>query len=171
MTPILETERLILRLPILADYAPAMDFLTSDRTRYMGGKRDKWGAWRSLAAMAGHWHLRGYGFFAVQLKGEEAACGLAGAHMPGPYPEIEIGYSLWREELEGKGIAYEAVSAARAWAYENVPYAPGFVSYIDPKNAQSIALATRLGAVRDDTATHPFGDEPCLVYRHPKLAP
>ncbi|MEL7026999.1 MAG: GNAT family N-acetyltransferase, partial [Pseudomonadota bacterium] len=39
------------------------------------------------------------------------------------------------------------------------------VSYIDPENARSIALAERLGAVRDDEAEKPE-DNP-LVYRHP----
>lgn len=170
MTIVIETERLILRQPILQDHEPGAAFLATDRTKYMGGKRDNREAWRSLAAMAGHWTLRGYGFFCFALKGETAACGLAGAHRPAFYPEVEIGYSLWRADLEGTGLAFEAVEAARAWAYANVPYAPGFVSYIDPDNARSIALATRLGAKRDETAPHPFEGEPCHVYRHPREA-
>ena len=164
----IETERLILRQPILQDYEPGAAFLASDRTKYMGGKRNAQEAWRSLAAMAGHWALRGYGFFSFALKGETAACGLAGPQQLGFYSEIEIGYSLWRADLEGTGIAFEAVKAARQWAWANVPYAPGFVSYIDPENTRSIALAKRLGATLDTSVDHPYADEPCVTYRHPQ---
>ena len=61
--------------------------------------------------------------------------------------------------------------AARDWAWTNVPYPQGFVSYIDPANTRSIAVARRLGAVEDTTATHPFGEETCLVFRHPTAEP
>ncbi len=170
MTIVIETERLILRQPIMQDYEPGAAFLATDRTMYMGGKRNAAEAWRSLAAMAGHWPLRGYGFFSITLKGETAACGLAGPHMPAYYSEVEIGWSLWRADLEGQGIAFEAATAVRDWAWQNVPYPAGYVSYIDPENSRSIALAERLGATKDNAAPHPFGDEPCLVYRHPKAA-
>ena len=134
----------------------------------MGGPRSEAEAWRSLAAMAGHWALRGYGFFSICLRGETEACGLTGAHRPGHYPEVEIGWSLWSEQVEGKSIAHEATLAARDWARGRLP-GTSFVSYIDPDNARSIALATRLGAQHDTNATHPFGDEPCHVYRHPQV--
>jgi RimJ/RimL family protein N-acetyltransferase len=66
---------------------------------------------------------------------------------------------------EGKGVAYEAALAARAYAYKTVKLAT-LVSYISPRNARSIRLAERLGARLDPDAAYPE-DDPCLVYRHP----
>lgn len=165
--PTLETKRLILRGATLDDYGPTTDFLATDRTRYIGGKRNPMDAWRSFAAAVGHWALRGYGFFIATLKEDGTCAGHMGPHQPGPYEEIELGWSIWHDHLEGTGLAFEGMTAVRDWAQANVPYAPGFVSYIDPDNARSIALAKRLGARLDAHATHPFGDAPCLIYRHP----
>ena len=169
--PVIETERLILRLPMLDDFEPGAAFLATERTRFMGGIRDRAEAWRSTATWAGHWMLRGYGFFAITRKSDGAVIGHCGPHMPIQYSEVELGYSLWRDDLEGHGFATEAVRAARDWAWTNVPYPQGFVSYIDPANSRSIAVARRLGAVEDTTATHPFGEETCLVFRHPTAEP
>jgi RimJ/RimL family protein N-acetyltransferase len=53
----------------------------------------------------------------------------------------------------------------RAHAFRDLGWTTA-VSYIDPDNARSIALAERLGAVRDRGARQPVFDKPCLVYRH-----
>ena len=58
-----------------------------------------------------------------------------------------------------------AAEAARTHVFETLGWDTA-VSYIDPQNARSIALAERLGAVRDDSAARPHPDD--LVYRHPK---
>ncbi len=92
--------------------------------------------------------------------------GMAGPWFPEGWPEREIGWTLWAAEAEGKGYAREAAVAARDHAFRDLGWDTA-VSYIDPENTRSIALAERLGARRDDAARHP-GDEPCLVYRHPK---
>lgn len=167
--PILETERLVLRLPTMDDYAASAAFLATDRTRYMGGVRTPREAWRSFAAMAGHWALRGYGFFTVCRKGEAAGCAAVGPHRPEYYPDVEIGWVIWDEALEGQGIAFEAVTAARDWARAHFGPEQSFVSFIDPANARSIRLAERLGAVPDPDHNHPFGEEPCVTYRHPEV--
>ncbi|TMV69267.1 GNAT family N-acetyltransferase, partial [Thioclava sp. BHET1] len=78
----------------------------------------------------------------------------------------EMGWSLWSAEGEGRGYAREAARAVIAHAFGPLGWDTA-VSYIAPDNARSIALAERLGAIRDDSAAHP-GDTPCLVYRHPK---
>jgi len=66
---------------------------------------------------------------------------------------------------EGKGIAHEAALAVRDWCY-NVRGLTLLMSYIDPRNARSIRLAERMGAVLDESAPLPEG-ELCVAYRHP----
>ena len=71
MIPVLATERLTLRGPQVRDFEPIAAFLASDRARYVGGKRSRRDAWRTFAALVGHWELRGYGMWSV----EETATG------------------------------------------------------------------------------------------------
>ena len=110
------------------------------------------------------WVARGYGSFVITLKGSDTAVGLTGPWHPIEWPEREIGWTLWTDEAEGRGIAFEAASAARDHAFRDLGWDTA-VSYIDVGNARSIALAERLGARLDPDAAFP-GDPPCLVYRH-----
>lgn len=165
-TPVLHTARLVLRVPDMRDWQGFAAFLTSDRARHVGGPVTRERAWRAFGHLVGHWVLRGYGMFAVALNGADAAIGMAGPWFPESWPEQEIGWSMWFDEAEGKGYAFEASKAARAYAFGTLGW-PTAVSYIDPANTRSIALARRLGAVPQPGAAHP-GDEPCLVFRHPK---
>lgn len=165
-TPVLHTARLALRVPDMRDWEGFAGFLTSDRAVHVGGPVTRERAWRSFGHLVGHWVLRGYGMFAVALNAKDAAIGMAGPWFPESWPEQEIGWSMWSAEAEGKGYAFEAATAARAHAFDTLSW-PTAVSYIDPANARSVALARRLGAVPQPGAAHP-GDEPCLVFRHPK---
>lgn len=166
-TPVLATERLILRAPVAADWPLWRDFSFSDRARYIrpAGEFTEGTCWRAFGHVIGHWVLRGWGMFVFTLRGEDRALGMAGPWFPEGWPEREIGWTIWAPEVEGRGIAREAASAARDHAFTALGW-DGAVSYIDPANARSIALAERLGATRDAQATTPFGDRPCLVYRH-----
>lgn len=165
-TPVIETERLILRAPRLADYEPFVDFSLTERARFVRpAEYDRWKAWRSFGHIVGHWVLRGFGLFLIEERATGTALGMAGPWFPEGWPEREIGWSIWPEEAEGRGFAREAALAARGFAYRSLGWRTA-VSYIDPENARSIALAERLGAVRDPAAGHP-GTAPCLVFRHP----
>ena len=161
--PVIETENLILRLPEPCDAEGSIAFRTSERSRFVGGPDSARMAWSNFASELGHWAIRGYGSFAVTRKGEDRCLGLIGPWFPGGWPEQEIGWLIW-EEAEGKGVAYEAALATRAWAYEHLCWTTA-VSYIEPDNHRSIRLAERLGAVRDESAV-PLDPED-LVYRHP----
>ena len=67
--------------------------------------------------------------------------------------------------FEGKGIAAEGATRARAWAYEDLGFAT-LTSNIVPGNARSIALAERLGATYERTYDNPeMGED--MLYRHP----
>lgn len=162
--PTLETDRLILRGPEPRDCGGFIDFFTSGRAAYVGDGPTSIGkAWRTFALELGHWQLRGFGSWAVTLRGSDTALGLVGGWHPVDSPEQEIGWLLW-QAAEGKSIAYEAAIAARKYLYERLGWETA-VSYIDPENARSIALAKRLGATLDPTAI--CKDAGDLVYRHP----
>lgn len=162
--PVLETERLVLRGPKPADARGYVRFMTSDRARFVSGPLSPEKSWRSFAIELGHWLIRGFGPWAVTEKGTDTCLGLVGPWFPEEWPEGEMSWLLW-EEAEGRGIACEAALAARDWVYRNLGWTTA-VSYIDPPNRRSIALAKRLGATRDDEAARPEGDD-CLVFRHP----
>ncbi|ARE41109.1 Protein export cytoplasm protein SecA ATPase RNA helicase [Rhodovulum sp. P5] len=165
--PVIETDRLILRGPQMSDIEPMLSFMTSDRSRFVRSKAemDANTTWRALAHVAGMWHLRGYGSFVIEDKATGAAIGMTGPWHPITWPECELGWSIWPEAAEGEGYAFEAASAARDFAFGTLGWTTA-VSYIDPANARSIALAERLGCRLDADAARP-DDLTCLVYRHP----
>jgi RimJ/RimL family protein N-acetyltransferase len=164
-TPVLETERLRLRAPDGSDWPAWVDFTTSDRARWIGGPLDRDRAWRAMGHMIGHWVMRGWGMFVFCNRATGRPLGMAGPWFPEGWPEREIGWSVWNPDAEGKGFAFEAASTAILHAYRALGWTTA-VSYIDPDNLRSIALAERLGAVRDLDAKAP-GTDPCTVYRHP----
>ena len=163
-TPALETERLTLRVPQEGDFEAWAEFMASDRARFIGGPLDRGRAWRSFATMLGHWILHGTGPFVFARRESGCALGSTGPWFPAGWPEREIGWTVWRAEVEGQGYAGEAARAALDHAFRELRW-PTAVSYIEPGNVRSIALAERLGARRDPEAAHP-GEAPLLVYRH-----
>jgi len=167
-TPVLQTERFTLRAFGPQDMDAGVAHLMTERTKYMGGPWSKPDAWDHCASLIGHWAVRGYGLFAICPKGSDTAIGDAGLLMPEGYHEPELGWGVWSPDYEGKSIAYEAALAVRAHAYRNHGWST-LVSYIDPDNARSIALAKRMGCTLDDTARLPDLPEweGTLIYRHP----
>jgi RimJ/RimL family protein N-acetyltransferase len=166
-TPVLETERLTLRAPQMADWEPWRAFVADDRSTFIRGGEalDLGRTWRAFAHVAGMWALRGCGQFVFCRKGSEAALGMSGPWHPIEWPEPEIGWTVWSAEAEGQGYAFEAARRARDFAFEALGWETA-VSYVHPDNARSIALARRLGAFLDTEAEARF--EGSLVYRHPR---
>jgi RimJ/RimL family protein N-acetyltransferase len=118
-----------------------------------------------MCHLTGHWVHRGFGMFIFHAKGDPTPLGMTGPWFPEGWPEHELGWSVWNSAAEGKGFAFEAARAARDYAWRALGWTCA-VSYIDPANDRSIALARRMGAVLDRDATAP-GDGEALVYRHP----
>jgi RimJ/RimL family protein N-acetyltransferase len=161
---VLETDRLRLREWSETDFADiAQYYANEENARFVGGMKDRDGAWRHLAIQIGHWQLRGFGYWVVVEKETNDFVGCAGLWQSAGWPELELGYWLVKEH-QGKGYAFEACVRAREFARDTLK-APSLVSYIDPVNAPSIKLAERLGAKYESTielATH----GPHRVYRH-----
>ena len=68
--PELETERLRFRMFRESDFPTYEKWCARiEIMRYLGGKTfDTVLAWRHLAYLVGHWHFRGYGYYAVENK-------------------------------------------------------------------------------------------------------
>ena len=165
-TPILETERLILRAPEPGDFDVLAPFVMSDRATFVGGGADKdiTHAWRVHAMLTGHWVLRGTGVFVCVPKDTGKPIGSMGPWFPEGWPEQELSWTVWDSAAEGKGYAFEAMTRIRTYAYADLGWTTA-VSYIDGANARSIALAERLGCTVDRTVNGPHPDD--IVYRHP----
>jgi RimJ/RimL family protein N-acetyltransferase len=153
----------------MSDFAPLVELFASERSIYMGGPIDRKKLWYWVAGEVGSWSLQGFGSWGIESH-DGAFVGQVGINKPSHFPEVELGY-LIMPKFEGQGIAFEAAKAARAWAFETLKLET-FVSYIDPKNARSIALAQRLGGVIDPDGSLPDGEtaDETVIYRHRRAA-
>lgn len=164
--PLVETDRLVLREPRASDLEAHIAFMGSDRAAMVGGPQDRFHAQRGFAASLGHWLLRGYGMWVMALKPDDTPIGRVGFIYSEGWDEPEIGWHVY-DGFEGKGYVFEAAQAALRLGAVKFGL-DGVISYIDPENSRSAALAERLGA-RVERKGALLGT-PCLVYRHPKRA-
>lgn len=168
-TPVLETERLVLRAPAARDFDGWRDFFLSERSQWIRGSApavDEPTAWRAWAGVIGHWVMRGWGTFVITTQDSDRGLGMTGPWAPVNWPEYELGWSCWDPALEGTGLMAEAAACARDHAFGVLGWKTA-VSYIAPANTRSIRLAERLGAVCDPQAPRFPGEAEALVYRHP----
>lgn len=166
-TPVLETPRLFLRAPVLADFDGYAAFMASDRGRFVGAPMSREKAWRYFGHHVGHWALRGHGTFFMTPKTGGPSVGMVMAWQPEGHPEREIGWCLFTDATAGQGLAEEAARAVLRHVFRDLNW-PTAVSYINPGNTASIRLAERLGARPDPDAAQEDPEEPGLVYRHPR---
>ncbi|WP_235940304.1 MULTISPECIES: GNAT family N-acetyltransferase [Roseobacteraceae] len=164
--PELETARLVLRAPKSEDYPDFKATFASYRSRFMGGPLNAYETWMLYAAEIGHWQIRGFGMWMIHLRETGETVGMAGGWFPAKWPEREIAWIIWPDR-GGKGYALEATQRVRQYFYDEAGW-DGAVSYIDPKNLDSIRLAERLGARKDPAAATVDGSD--AVYRHPAPA-
>jgi len=161
--PRLVTGRLILRAPAVEDFPAYARLLASPRARGMGGPYDDLrAAWGMFCHDAACWALFGHGALMIDLRATGECVGQVGINHGPLFPEKELGWLVY-DGHEGRGYATEAAAALRDWAGRALGL-DRLVSYIDPDNARSIAVAERLGAVLDPDA--PKMDAGDLVYRH-----
>lgn len=144
--PTIETERLVLRAwrdEDLAAYARMCG--DPEVMRYIGdgSALSREDAWRSMAMFTGHWALRGFGTWAVEVRDTGAMVGRVGLHRPAGWPGLEVGWALDRS-VWGRGYATEGGRAALDHAWNQLG-ADRVISLIAPDNARSIAVAHRLG--------------------------
>ncbi len=154
MIPTLHTERLTLRPYQRNDWDAYAAFAASDRTKFMGGPKSQEEAWGWFTNDISSWALYGFGTLAIDAG--DGMVGFAGLVQPPSFPEPECGWALF-DGQDGKGYATEAGAAMLAHTFATTTL-DTIVSYVDPDNAASAAVAERLGGVEDPTAKGPFGD-------------
>jgi RimJ/RimL family protein N-acetyltransferase len=160
--PTLQTQRLVLRPMVEADFPAYAAFLASPRAAGLGGPLSQRQAWGLFCHDIACWTLFGHGGLMIDRRADGACIGQVGISHGPLFPEKELGWLLY-EGHEGQGYATEAAIALRDWAAQALGVSE-MVSYIAPDNASSAALAERLGAVRDPLADRPDPND--LVYRH-----
>lgn len=161
--PQLQTDRLILRAPQDSDLPRMRQFFETPRSHMVGGPADAVGTWSKLANRLGHWALKGYGLWHIADRATGTFLGWAGFVNAEGWDEPELGWTVM-DEAEGKGIAFEACTAARAYGASEFGLR-GVISYIAHDNTRSEALATRLGAIYEREGN--LLGKPCRVFRHP----
>lgn len=148
MTIRIETERLILRPMEPKDVDPHVAMMQDPATAHFltpgGEPRQRWEEWRAAASMLGHWQIRGFGFFSVDEKETGEWVGRVGPWMPEGWPALECGWSIVSSRW-GKGYAPEAAVAAVRWTFDRFPELTRIISVIDPSNANSQAVAKKIG--------------------------
>ena len=163
----LETRRLILR-PIDAerDFDGWAQLMADEQTvRFIGGQvMDRALAWRNMAAVLGHWQIRGYGFFSVEDKTSGEWLGRVGPWHPEGWPAPEIGWAIRRKHW-GKGYATEAARVSPDYAFGELGWNE-VIHVILPGNERSIAVAERLGSrfLRMQDGLPGVTDEQVLIY-------
>lgn len=148
--PVLETPRLTLRGHTRADFdALAALWADPDIVRFITGKpstREE--SWARLLRYPGMWALIGYSFWAIEEKASGALIGEGGfadfqREITPPIDAPEMGWAL-APRVQGKGYAFEAMSAAITWGEAQFGRRD-FACIISPENVPSIRLAERLG--------------------------
>ena len=169
--PVLRTERLVLRAFTQHDFE-AFARIVSDPevVRYLDGgapiSREE--CWRGMALFIGHWHLRGYGWWAVEDRRSGDFLGRIGLYNPEGWPGIEVGWLL-RRDVWGAGLATEGASAALTFAFDVVG-ASHVISLIDARNTRSIRVAEKIGERYEQELDH--NDKAVVVYgahRRPRV--
>ena len=104
----LETDRLRFRQWRETDFEIFTHYFSDpEKAKYVGGRKSKEEAWRLMATYIGHYHLKGFGYLALEEKSTQKLVGTVGLWKSEPWPELELGYWLLNE-MQGKGYAVEA---------------------------------------------------------------
>lgn len=147
----IETDRLLLRPPIAADFEPfAKMWADAHITQHiMPEPLDRENAWRLFLRDCGHWKLNNFGFFTClekETKNYVGTIGLVNLERdiePSFGDSPEAGWALVRD-YHGKGLASEALRAVLQWG-EAVLLPTRFVCMIGETNTASQRVAQKCG--------------------------
>ncbi len=164
MIPTLETPRLILREFRQSDFASFITFHDDPVSTSVYGAFTRAEVWRRMAAGLGHWQLRGFGPYALEHKDTGEYVGACGLWYPEGWADIEVGYGI-HPKFRQQGYASEAVRRVREHGYKDHGFKK-LVSYIQPSNTSSQAVAKSVGAVAD--GEFDMAGKIHIIYLHPK---
>ena len=158
---VIETGRLNLREMSEADAAFILELLNDPGfIRFIAdrGVRTLEGAARYIdERFAESYRQHGFGLWLVEAKGEGVPVGICGLLKRGePVPGVEVGYAFL-PQFRGKGYAFEAASAAAAYA-RDVLGLPRLYAVVNPDNAASVRVLEKLG-MKFERAVRLAGEE------------
>ena len=164
-----ETARLALRLPQLADAAALMDIFWDPEVvarKQVTLREPPAGidlATRNTSDMIRQWELRGYGQWSVVEKASGEVVGCVGFYHPqAGWPGVDLGWLLHRSRW-GRGLATEAAAAALQWAWQHTAI-EHVISLIAPDDERSIRIATKIGEQFERADIDPANGEPVHIY-------
>jgi RimJ/RimL family protein N-acetyltransferase len=151
VTPVLETERLILRAHRVADFEASVAMWSDPAvTRYtIGPPSPPQRTWSRLMSYRGHWELMHYGYWAVEEKssgdfiGELGIADFKRDNQPLIAGLPEIGWAL-RPHAHGRGYATEALKAVLQWTDSNLGAAET-ACIVQRDNHASLRVAEKIG--------------------------
>ena len=164
-----ETARLLLRVPELADAEPLMTVMWDPEVveqkqvtlHEPPGGVDL--ARKNTSDMLRQWEWRGYGQWSVIEKATGQLIGIVGFYHPQKdWPGVDLGWILHRSRW-GVGFATEAAAAALGWLWENTDV-NRVISLINPGDLPSIRTATKIGERFERAGVDPVHGEPADVY-------
>lgn len=143
--PVIETARLTLRPPTMADFPRWAESMAHPSARFIGGPLDNPAAcWRPFMTMAGAWALTGIGMFSLIERETGLWMGRIGPWRPDGWPGNEVGWGV-HPEAAGRGFALEAAEASMDYAFDVLGWSD-VIHCIDPDNIASRRLAEKLGS-------------------------
>jgi RimJ/RimL family protein N-acetyltransferase len=141
------TERLLLRPPEEADLEAYIEIHEDPEVqRHLlmpATVSGRVAAWRTLALLAGHWQLRGYGQWTVLERATNQVIGRVGLWNPEGWPGLEVGWVIRRSRWN-QGFATEAAREAVRFAFDEVG-ADHLISMINLDNPRSVRVAEKIG--------------------------
>ncbi|CUH74814.1 GNAT family N-acetyltransferase [Tropicibacter naphthalenivorans] len=162
--PQIDTRRLQLRGPRIYDFDAYAEIMTSDRAAFMGGPFTREQAWGEFTQYTAQWLLHGHGLWTIDAQTRPSA-GFVTLGFEYTDAEAELGIFLCAQ-AEGQGIAEEAITAARDYAFDTLDWS-SVVSYIARDNDRARKLMRKLGVKRDRAAEEALDDAGATcVYRH-----
>jgi RimJ/RimL family protein N-acetyltransferase len=178
---VIETERLLLRKPVLEDARAALDLATDPvAMAFLGGVHPDAAADPEFAVRRWleRWDANDCGPFMLVRREDRRWLGRCGVLVwdsrtwthttfaeAGEFAQPELGWALASEHW-GRGYATEAARAVRDWAYRDRGF-DSLVSLIEAANVRSQRVAERLGASPGETVEL-FDNGPHVVWEHPR---
>ena len=167
----LQTDRLRLRRWLPSDREPFAALNADPRvTRYLGAPLSREESDILAARIEAHFDQRGFGFWAVEIRGGASFAGFIGLSVPRFEahftPCVEIGWRLGAEHW-GQGYATEGARAALAVGFESLGIEE-IVSFTVPANLPSRRVMEKIGMTHDPTGDfdHPFLPDGHPLRRH-----
>lgn len=177
----IQTERLLLRKPVLEDAQAALDLITDPiAMQFIGGVHPDAASDPEFVVRRwiGRWDGNDCGPFSVVRRKDGRWLGRTGLLVwdvrtwthttfatAGEHAQPELGWAFAREHW-GLGYATEAALAVREWAYAERGV-ERLISLIETANVRSQRVARRLEATPGETIEL-FDNGPHVVWEHPR---